>query len=464
LGRDRSDSCAIAPPPTPQLRRAPVCRRRRLWLAGAGYALFITTLAVGNGFVAPERGVRLNMLGHDFLPFYTAGTLVREGRHRELYHLDAIRAAEHRIADMVDLPLGDAVGPFWNPPFYALPFAPLSALPFRAAWVVWMTLNVAALLAAIALLCHMTARLDIVSRRPARPEAWSLARAEVHTWGLVLLLTLFSVPCILALTHGQNTAISLLLLTCAVTAWRADCGFVAGAVVSLLAYKPQLAALVALVMAIDLGPRALAGMLTTGAALALVTLVALPGSVADYLHGLPRILHFMQVGQPYMWERHATLRAFWRLLLQGRAAGEVAWTAQGLTAACSLALGAALLLAAVRARRSTERGSRDRLIAATVAVMPLVMPFYFDYDLLMLAVPAVLVAADRMPCGRWHLAAWCGLYVALTVNADLALLTRVNPAVPLLTAVAVPLLGRALRREAVEVSTGQADLPLRMAA
>ena len=106
MGRDRSDSCAIAPPPTPQLRRAPVCRRRRLWLAGAGYALFITTLAVGNGFVAPERGVRLNMLGHDFLPFYTAGTLVREGRHRELYHLDAIRAAEHRIADMVDLPLG----------------------------------------------------------------------------------------------------------------------------------------------------------------------------------------------------------------------------------------------------------------------------------------------------------------------------------------------------------------------
>ena len=39
---------------------------------------------------------------------------------------------------------------------------------------------------------------------------------------------------------------------------------------------------------------------------------------------------------------------------------------------------------------------RDRLIAGTVAATPVLMPFYFDYDLLLLAVPAALFAADRM--------------------------------------------------------------------
>ncbi len=34
------------------------------------------------------------------------------------------------------------------------------------------------------------------------------------------------------------------------------------------------------------------------------------------------------------------------------------------------------------------------LIAATVASTPLLMPFYFDYDQLLLAIPAVLFAAE----------------------------------------------------------------------
>ena len=34
-----------------------------------------------------------------------------------------------------------------------------------------------------------------------------------------------------------------------------------------------------------------------------------------------------------------------------------------------------------------RRVGRDRLIAATIVATPLLMPFYFDYDLLLLSVP-----------------------------------------------------------------------------
>ena len=38
--------------------------------------------------------------------------------------------------------------------------------------------------------------------------------------------------------------------------------------------------------------------------------------------------------------------------------------------------------------------SRDRGIAAAIVCTPLLTPFYFDYDLLLLSVPAVLFAAE----------------------------------------------------------------------
>jgi hypothetical protein len=83
--------------------------------------------------------------------------------------------------------------------------------------------------------------------------------------------------------------------------------------------------------------------------------------------------------------------------------------------------------------------SPDRLIAATVAAMPLIMPYYMDYDLLLLAVPAMLFAADvrrsgspmtRLDC--WTTAAWALLFVCLFVNPFVAFDTRVSLTVPLL--------------------------------
>lgn len=462
--------------------------RARLWLGGLAVALFVATLVGANCFLAPAQPFGLSRVGHDFLPFYVAGSLVREGRAHEIYDLAVVRERERQVARESGVPLGAGFGPFWNPPFYALPFAPLSTLPYRTALLTWLAVNLTALAGAMVLLCRIVA--------PNRePGGW-------RNWGLVPLLLLASTPFLLALTHGQNTFCSLLLLTAAAIAWRNKRGVFTGLLLGLLSYKPQLAALVGLVALIDLGWRVALGALLSGGLLLVASVLAMPGIVETYLEAMPRMLRFMQVEQPYMWERHATLRAFWRLLLQGRGVGEANVATNVLTLGSAGLFTLGLLVASVRCRAAGNRGGddggsggdrgnagdgirRDRLIAATIAAMPLVMPFYFDYDLLLLAIPAVLYGAERMGshkkltgakesrgsaalrrtvarrsrgtlaggmpqsdrafADRCLMPACWVLYVWLTVNPDVALRTRVNLAVPLLAVVAGALLARALR-------------------
>ncbi len=106
----------------------------------------------------------------------------------------------------------------------------------------------------------------------------------------------------------------------------------------------------------------------------------------------------MQIDHRYLWERHVTLKAFWRLLIQGYATGNSNLPANVLWISTAGALGVGLLL--VLALYLRTRQNLDRLIAATIVTMPLLMPFYFDYDLLLLAVAAVIIAHDRFGATR----------------------------------------------------------------
>ncbi len=441
--------------------------RKRLWQGGTGMFVLIATLVIGNYFSPPEKSVTSKEVGHDFLAFYTAGTFLRTGRSAELYDLGAVREFQHALAAREGLIIGKSFGPWWNPPFYALAFAPLSALPYSKAATVWRWINVGCLAAAIVLLCRM-----LVARSAgglSAGEAYELRLTRQDTpasdwrdWGLVPLLIVVSSPFLQAISHGQNTFTSLLIVVATAAAWRARRGVLAGLLGGLLFYKPQLAAVVALVMVCDMGWAALAGLAMTGVALLAVNVVALPGTLADYSHRLAANVHYMQVENMYLWERHVTLKAFWRLLLQGREAGEAIGRVMMLTWVTAATLGAGLVIAAVVARvregrvlreRGSAPGARlpqatDRLIAATVAVMPLMMPFYFDYDLLLLALPAVLFAREIRMRGHGSEArlmtgvekvvtgGWIVLFLGLLVNAHVGLLTHVNGAVPLLSVIA----------------------------
>lgn len=442
-------------------RPAPV--RKRLWQGAIALTLLTLIFGMMNVLLPAEKRVTGKMLGHDFLAFYTAGTFVRTGHAADLYDLEKIKTFEHAVGAANGLDMGASFGPWWNPPHYAWLFVPLSSLPFPQAVAIWTAMNLLALMGAVLLLIRMLAPEPGATDAQGRDIDW-------RTTGLVPLLLLLSMPFVQAISHGQSTFGSLFLLAATVTLWRKKRMLMAGACCGLLSYKPQLAVVLAGVLVIDAGVRALIGLSLTGSFFVLVTQFTLPGTLVMYLRKLPENVHFMQVENAYLWERHATLKGFWRLLLQGRDAGEP-WmmvTLLGWASVAVLGLALAWVTIGQRLRRgaaleeqcwtgTTDHAWRERLIAATVCAMPLLMPFYFDYDLLLLAVPATLYAGERLrqtPGERtsrhnYYLTmAWCALYLYALVNPGLARETRLNGSVILLTIVAGLSIARAARRDA----------------
>ncbi len=172
----------------------------------------------------------------------------------------------------------------------------------------------------------------------------------------------------------------------------------------------------------------------------------MPGALHDFLFRMPANLTQFQESNHYMWERHVTFKGFWRLLLQGRDTGPTSATVMVFWFACWGAIAAMLRGAIwnVRIQNSklklqnptqhsglSTQHSTDRLIAATIATTPLLMPFYFDYDMLLLSVAAVLYVADRMrspamATDRLAAMAWTTLFISFQFGTVIAGQTHFN--------------------------------------
>jgi Glycosyltransferase family 87 len=413
--------------------------RKRFWKAGCLLALFVATLIVGNLFLPAGKAFDSRMYGHDFLPFYTAGQLVRSGRADQLYDPHATKILEHQTCREAGLVIHNEYGAFLNPPFAAAPAALLARWNYPQALAVWTALLLAFLIAAIALLVKMF---------PPQ-STW-------RTWGLLPLLLFTALPAWQAAIHAQNTFFSLLVLAAAVTLWRNNRPLTAGLTAGLLLFKPQLGAVVAMVLAISQGRRAILGLAITAAALLLTTVWAMPGSLTDYLHRMPDNLRAIQALANYTWQRHVTFLAWWRMLLQGHVGALPSLLARVLALACTAAL-AGLLASTVWKIRSDPR-RLDRLIAASIASMPLLMPYYMDYDLTLLAVAAVLCAIDAIRHGldKSILFAWVGFYAVAQINPATAGFTPVIAAVPFLAILSVLLIRKA--RQPIMAQRVQPDI------
>jgi hypothetical protein len=410
--------------------------RGRLWTAGGALALVALCVAVLEiAQAVREPGGKLS-LGHDLLPSYTAGLLVREGRADLLFNSQGFEQAARRVMVEANLAGDPRLAPWVNPPFVAWLFVPLSVLPYRAAAAVWLAFSLLLFAGSLVLLCRMLAR-DV---------GW-------RTWGLVPLLLVASVPFWQALSHLQNTFLSLAILCAAVSLWRGGHDLSAGLVAGLLLFKPQVALVVVAMMALTSGRRAVAGVVITTIGLLLMTAFTMPGSLEAFVTRVPAMTHELQAAHPYNWGRQVTFQAFWRLLLQGHVRGETAAAVRVLAAGCSLAVAAGLGAAAWRATGGgTWRDASGRLVAAAVVCTPLLVPYYMDYDLLLLAVATVLFAGepgsleeDAGTVDRWLTRAWVGLFAAMTVGPALASSTRLHPVIPLLAATAALSIRRSLR-------------------
>jgi hypothetical protein len=191
-------------PPRPVLAPAPAGwrgawtpARARLWLIAAMTAAWLPLLGV------PLRGWL------DFSAFYAAGHLALTDALTGLAPVAAFQASH-----------GLPITPFVYPAGLALPYAPLALLPY----------GVAAALHALLMLALLVVAAVVWARLLGLPRRWAVLGALA--WA----------PAAAAVASGQNTTAALLLvvLTGASLAARRDGR--AGALVGLLAYKPQLAA------------------------------------------------------------------------------------------------------------------------------------------------------------------------------------------------------------------------------
>ncbi|HXE53285.1 MAG TPA: glycosyltransferase family 87 protein [Tepidisphaeraceae bacterium] len=415
--------------------------RKRLWQASIAIALVVLVAVIHDTVVRlSDRSNQLS-LGEDFLPVYAAGTLVRQGRSAELYAIEPIAQIERRVVAEANLEPLPMYGPYLNPPFFAAAYVPFSMLPYRQAAAAWLGVNLLLLGACMVLLVQLL----------PQGTGWK-------DWGLIPLLLVLPVPFWQAMCHQQNTFVSLAILSGTVLLWRsahagsASAAVWAGVLTGVLFYKPQLACLVAAVLVLTLGWRALAGVCVAGMSLLVFTCLTMPGTIAAWLHQMPPTVRWIQTALHYKWGRQVTPQSFWRLLIQGQAAGPTHTLVTLLSAITMLLIAAALVIAVFRFFRN-RRGpaALDRLIAATIAAIPLLMPYYMDYDLLLMAIPAVLLAAEWIRSENsptradWiTLWSWVALFVAMYVSPGLAGRTRLNLAVPLIGLVAGGSLARCL--------------------
>ncbi len=178
---------------------------------------------------------------HDFLNLYTGSSLAREGRFTELYDINTQLSREREL-------LGEVAElvPFVRPHFYALLLAPLSLLPYDAAFWFWIVLQTALLVA-----CWVWAR------RRFGPDALIFCCLYFPTVGGILV--------------GQDCIfLTVILIVASVFAERGK-GFWSGAVLGLALFKFHLLLLVPIAMVLHRKWKLFAGFVASGAVLALLS-------------------------------------------------------------------------------------------------------------------------------------------------------------------------------------------------
>jgi hypothetical protein len=445
--------------------------RKRLWKGWFLVALVVVTMMVGSFASSKKQSLSLKDIGLDFVAFYRAGVLVSSGQSDQLYDLQATQDFDRDLVAREKIPLGNTVGLFYNPPYFAWLFAPLVPLGYSSALGLWLAFQIA---------CFIPAAFFIARIIPSRVMPGTLdERSSVRQWrdwALVPALLVISLPFIQTILHGQNTFLSLLLAAVVVTAWRARRGFTAGAAAGMLLYKPQLAAVILATVVLSLGWRALMGAILSSVAFLLVNIVTLPGTLEDYITHLTGNFQWMLANHPYLWQRHVTLRGFWQVIFEQINPAWASFIAAKLAIVCAVPLGAWLVICIWRNRKSSNH---DRIIAAVITAMPLIMPYYVDYDLLLLSLPAVLVASEFMQrddtvamprSDAWLIRLWIGLYLLMLINPGLTGTLHVNLCVPLLGSIAMLMIARAARpvvayrAAAPHLTTSPEKLPLIAAA
>jgi hypothetical protein len=341
--------------------------------------------------------------GTDFLHFYTLGSLALEHRGADLYNMQTQSALAQQGVPQA--------GRLFYVPLYgpqvSLVFAPLAALPYAWALIIWSLTNAAL----YALCCYA-----IWKTCPnLRSETWT-----------VLLLAIAYPAFFHCIAWGQTSALASACFTAAYLALRSNHLYLAGISLGCLIFKPQLALAAAAVFLLARAGKVIGGALAAGAAqLAAGWLYYGTPVIEDYFHHLAHVSEVYALLEPRPYQMHS-LRVFWAML--------VPWPhlAFGLYLVTAIAV---LGITAVYWKSPAPLSLRySVLLLATV----LVSPHLTVYDLLILA-PAFLLTADWLMAHKEDpRTPWLGLLLylayALPLVGPLAQWTHLQLSVPAMLA------------------------------
>lgn len=211
------------------------------------------------------RGIPIALAGFaDFRSFYTAGFMVRTGSAHQLYDYDLQRQVQSAIVAPRPVAL-----PFIYPAYAALLFVPLSMLGYRAAYFLFLAVNL--------LLLWLSARL----MRDSLPQLSAL-------WTPLPMALFFGFfPASVALIQGQTSMLLLALYCAAFASLRKANPLRAGIFLGLAIMKIQIALPVALLFLLWRRWRVAVGFLAgAAAALAVSLCVTGPAAFVQYWRSL----------------------------------------------------------------------------------------------------------------------------------------------------------------------------------
>jgi len=320
-----------------------------------------------------------NLFRMDFISFWTAASLMRDGSGPLLADLDTQRAFQVQLrleeATTQEIRLAPGYNPYPNPPPLALPFLPLTLLPLPWAYLLWWLLSLSAFCVAVSM--------------PLR------GRPLGRTW-TVVMLSFGGVTS--TLIEGQPYGFFLLAFVSALLAMASGRSLLGGLLLGLLCLKPQYAVLFGLVFLVKRRWTELAGMSITAFGVGILSLVMVgPAGIMGYVGLLQRIggFHSSLV--------HPTAMINWRAVLIHLWPSIPDSTGSFLT----LVLGAATVLATLLAWQGEWLPSSPRfalqMLVLTMATIVASPHSHFHGTVLLLAPVALARNPVGSPLARvWH--------------------------------------------------------------
>ncbi len=351
-------------------------RVARTVLLAIGLALVVVVLSAQQG-----GGTVSGRLGGDFPAFYGASRIVDAGDIDRLYDIDVQTAAQ---ADLWG-PDDPGVLYFAYPPHVAAVSAPLAWLPYPVAYALYTLVMAGLLLLAI---------------RLAKPLLPGLATR----WWVTIAAVVSFYPMFRAVTAGQNTALTLLLI---VGAWRlvdADRDFAAGLVLSVLLYKPQYAIPLIGLMLLSRRWRVVVGAMTgAGALWAMAAVLLDPGWLTAWWH---RIVPFARLDAEVNAHNSVSAPGF------AEAIGGGWWSVVG----WAVAIAVCLVVSWVWWRRVDQPLAVRMAVAAPALLLMSPHSMFYDASIIALTV-GVLVAVGPIQRIRAGTVVWVSGFAQLAASA-----------------------------------------------